>query len=134
MHSIVDSALISGVAVDQIAEEQEEGGNDGEKDKEKESEHAVTVEEAAHSPAKEGQVTMHELGLSSVPEVAPLPPVSLQQDSGMAMTGGERLDWALQQSNIATTQTYVAAMTSHSCYWESDDAVVFMLGKLEKPT
>ena len=53
-------------------------------------------------------------------------------------TGGERLDWALQQSNIATTQTYVAAMTSHSCYWESDDAVVFMLGKLgggrlEKP-
>ena len=128
------SALISGVAVDQIAEEQEEGGNDGEKDKEKESEHAVTVEEAAHSPAKEGQVTMHELGLSSVPEVAPLPPVSLQQDSGMAMTGGERLDWALQQSNIATTQTYVAAMTSHSCYWESDDAVVFMLGKLEKPT
>ena len=40
---------------------------------------------------------------------------------------GNRIDYALQEAPFETFNEYVFALSSHLCYWESEDTFLFML-------
>ncbi|KAB0804686.1 hypothetical protein PPYR_01656 [Photinus pyralis] len=43
---------------------------------------------------------------------------------------GRRIDYALQGSDVEFLNEYVCGITSHACYWDSDDVILYILEEL----
>ncbi|KAG1670493.1 SEC23-interacting protein [Nymphon striatum] len=43
---------------------------------------------------------------------------------------GHRIDYVLQEKPIESFNQYLFALTSHACYWESEDTVLFLLKEI----
>ena len=49
----------------------------------------------------------------------------------LALGGGERVDWALQPTNVEAAEgEYLVSLGSHSGYWASEDTILFLLNRL----
>lgn len=43
------------------------------------------------------------------------------------LNNGKRVDYVLQEAPFEFFNEYIFALTSHVCYWESEDTILFML-------
>ncbi|XP_056004599.1 phospholipase DDHD2-like isoform X2 [Ostrea edulis] len=59
---------------------------------------------------------------------------SLQEDIYMGqLNEGQRIDYVLQERPIESFNDYLFALSSHGCYWESEDTVLLVLKELYSP-
>ena len=56
----------------------------------------------------------------------PPPPQQFQS----SLNQGQRVDYVLQVKGIEAINDYLFALSSHSCYWRSEDTVLFCLTKI----
>ncbi|CAK9800709.1 Phospholipase DDHD2 [Anthophora plagiata] len=66
----------------------------------------------------------------------PTVPVPQTNDDGGAelkigkLNGGRRIDYVLQEAPFEYINEYIFALTSHVCYWESEDTMLMMLKEI----
>ncbi|KAK0086211.1 hypothetical protein PV325_003562 [Microctonus aethiopoides] len=46
------------------------------------------------------------------------------------LNGGRRIDYVLQEAPLEYINEYIFALTSHVCYWESEDTMLFILKEM----
>lgn len=46
------------------------------------------------------------------------------------LNGGRRIDYVLQESPFELVNEYIFALSSHVCYWESEDTILFILKEI----
>ncbi|KAI6661192.1 Phospholipase DDHD2-like isoform X1 [Oopsacas minuta] len=63
--------------------------------------------------------------ISTSPEPPPPPP-----QFHSSLNQGQRVDYVLQVKGIEAINDYLFALSSHSCYWRSEDTVLFCLTKI----
>jgi len=62
---------------------------------------------------------------SDTPDVCPEPDVKMGQ-----LNGGRRVDYVLQEAPLESFNEYLFALSSHVCYWESEDTMLMMLKEI----
>uniref|UniRef100_A0A1I8H412 DDHD domain-containing protein n=1 Tax=Macrostomum lignano TaxID=282301 RepID=A0A1I8H412_9PLAT len=58
---------------------------------------------------------------------------SVEDSCDSALNSGRRLDYVLQEAPIEAFNDYLFALTSHACYWASEDTVLLMLTEVHRP-
>lgn len=65
---------------------------------------------------------------TEVKESLPVPPAQPGQVG--RLNGGQRIDYVLQEKPIESLNEYLFALSSHVCYWVSEDTALFMLKEI----
>ena len=48
----------------------------------------------------------------------------------MALNGGQRVDWIIQESELEAANEYISAAQAHTSYWQNEDIVAFLLNNV----
>lgn len=65
----------------------------------------------------------------NAPEVEEVPQETTELPLGQ-LNNGRRIDYVLQEAPFEFINEYIFALTSHVCYWESEDTILLMLKEI----